>query len=154
GHAGHRRLLRPPGAPAARGGLGAGGDAAAPAVGRAAGAPLSSSPAAPPSWTRAPGEGSQIRPENHVVTSRGRPMILIAGAGGMFGGGVRECLLKLGAPGRGLPRSADRAATIRSRGAEAAVGDLDEPDSLPAALRGVDRVFLVSAMDEHIARRE
>jgi uncharacterized protein YbjT (DUF2867 family) len=81
-------------------------------------------------------------------------MILITGSTGMFGGRVLECLLRSKAPVRGLTRSQDKAATIRSRGAEAVVGDLDEPETLPAALRGVDRVFLVSAMDEHIARRE
>jgi uncharacterized protein YbjT (DUF2867 family) len=34
------------------------------------------------------------------------------------------------------------------------VGDLDRPDTLPAALEGISRVFLVSPMDRRIADRE
>src|SRR5262249_11535534 len=102
-----------------------------------------------------PDEGSTIRPEHHGRARRGGPtMILITGATGMFGGRVLERLLRSKVSVRGLTRSADKAATIQSRGAEAVGRDPDEPQTLPAALRGVERVFLVSAMDEHIARRE
>ena len=80
-------------------------------------------------------------------------MILVVGATGMFGSRVANGLTALGRPVRALVRDPDKARTVLD-GAELAVGDLDRPETLPAALAGVDKVFLVSPMDGHIAERE
>lgn len=45
---------------------------------------------------------------------------------------------------RGLASSQRRS---RRRGAEAVVGDLDRPETLPPALDAVERVFLITPMD-------
>ncbi len=81
-------------------------------------------------------------------------MILVCGATGMFGGRVLDHLLADGQPARALTHSPAKADDLRRRGAEAAVGDLDAPTTLPAALDGIDRVFLVSPMDDRIEARE
>jgi uncharacterized protein YbjT (DUF2867 family) len=81
-------------------------------------------------------------------------VILVTGATGMFGGGVARGLLDGGHPVRVLVRDPARAGALRDAGAELAVGDMDQPETLPAALEGVERVFLVSPMDGRIAGRE
>lgn len=75
-------------------------------------------------------------------------MILVVGATGTTGGAVLRELLAAGAPVRGLTRSEERALKLRALGAEAAVGDLGDPASLAGALRGVERMYLVSPFDE------
>ncbi len=72
----------------------------------------------------------------------------------MFGGAVFEHLLANGRPTRALTHSTNKADQLRSRGAEVAIGDLDSPATLIDALRGIERVFLVSPMDDRIDRRE
>jgi uncharacterized protein YbjT (DUF2867 family) len=81
-------------------------------------------------------------------------VILVCGATGMFGGGVARGLLRDGRPARALVRDPAKAEALKAAGAELAVGDMDRPETLPAALEGVDRVFLVSAMDGRVAERE
>jgi uncharacterized protein YbjT (DUF2867 family) len=81
-------------------------------------------------------------------------MILVTGATGMFGGGIARGLLEAGQPVRALVRDPAKASELESDGAELAVADMDKPETLPAALEGVERVFLVSPMDDRIAARE
>jgi uncharacterized protein YbjT (DUF2867 family) len=81
-------------------------------------------------------------------------MILVTGATGMFGGQVLDALLERKAPVRGLTSAASKAPALQAKGAEAAVGNMDKPETLAAALKGVERVFLVSPMDMHVAERE
>lgn len=81
-------------------------------------------------------------------------MILVAGATGMFGGGVARDLLERGAPVRALVRDPVKARALRDAGAELAVVDMDDPATLGPAFDGVERFFLVSPMDEHVAVRE
>lgn len=81
-------------------------------------------------------------------------MILVIGATGTTGGAVLRDLLERGAPVRGLTRSEERAEELRALGAEAAVGDLDDPLSLMGALRGVERMYLVSQPSERQAEQE
>lgn len=71
-------------------------------------------------------------------------MILVLGATGTTGGEVARQLIAAGHRPRLLVRSPDRAAAFAAD-AELARGDLDDPDSLRAAMRGVDHVYLVSA---------
>jgi len=68
-------------------------------------------------------------------------MILVAGAAGNVGGELVRVLAGAGEPVRGLVRGG-REHTLPA-GVEAAAGDLNEPSSLRAALRGVSGVFLL-----------
>jgi uncharacterized protein YbjT (DUF2867 family) len=81
-------------------------------------------------------------------------MILVLGATGMFGGRVARGLVEAGQPVRALVRDRDKGADLHAAGAELAVADLDRPETLAPALEGVERVFLVSPMDDRIAVRE
>ncbi|MGH2849612.1 MAG: SDR family oxidoreductase, partial [Solirubrobacteraceae bacterium] len=68
-------------------------------------------------------------------------MFLVSGASGTVGSEVVGALLRAGAPVRGLVRSSERELPD---GAEAVVGDLNDPPSLRAALAGVSGVFLLA----------
>jgi uncharacterized protein YbjT (DUF2867 family) len=72
-------------------------------------------------------------------------MILVTGATGNAGGGVVNGLLELGADVRGLVRSGSEL-ELPGR-VEAAVGDLNDPASLRAALDGVSAAFLLSGYE-------
>jgi len=71
--------------------------------------------------------------------------ILVTGATGTVGGQVLRALGERGFAARAFVR--DREAAIRRHGPEVdlAVGDLGDPDSLRAALHGVEQVFLACA---------
>ena len=81
-------------------------------------------------------------------------MILVTGATGMFGGRVARGLLRASQPVRALVRERSRGAELEAAGAELVVADTDRPETLPRALDGVKRVFLVSPMDGRIDVRE
>lgn len=68
--------------------------------------------------------------------------VLVYGATGTQGSPVAEQLLTAGRRVRVLTRDRNRAAVLADRGAEVAVGDLGDPESLEAVHRGVDRVVL------------
>jgi uncharacterized protein YbjT (DUF2867 family) len=76
-------------------------------------------------------------------------MILVVGATGTNGREVALRLAKAGRKVRGLVRGRDRADDLARAGVETAQGDLDDPASLDAALRGVERAFVLTA----VARR-
>ncbi|MDU0253984.1 NmrA family NAD(P)-binding protein [Streptomyces sp. PU10] len=80
-------------------------------------------------------------PENRTV--------LVTGATGGQGGAVARALLAGGWSVRALVRDPDKPAAkaLRVLGAEPVTGDLDEPDSLIAATRGVHGVYSVQAAD-------
>ncbi len=71
-------------------------------------------------------------------------MLLITGATGNIGGSVVERLHAEGHDVRAFVRSASRAELLPD-GVDIAVGDLDDADSVAAALDGVDGVFLLHA---------
>lgn len=71
-------------------------------------------------------------------------MYLITGATGNIGRGVVEQLHELGHDVRALVRDPSRAELLPAC-IDIAVGDLDDADSVVAALRGVDSVFLLHA---------
>lgn len=71
-------------------------------------------------------------------------MYLITGATGNIGRGVVELLHEQGHDVRALVRDPSRAELLPA-GIDIAVGDLDDADSVVAALRGVDSVFLLHA---------
>src|SRR3712207_6899797 len=72
-------------------------------------------------------------------------MILITGATGTTGREVVAELQRLGAEGaRALVRDPARAEFIREAGFEAVAGDFERPDTLGAALEGVERALLLT----------
>lgn len=78
-------------------------------------------------------------------------MILVTGATGATGGQVVRALSALGAPVRALVRNPAKAAAIAGPGVEIVIGDLERPETLDRALRGVRRMFLVSSGDLRMA---
>jgi NAD(P)H dehydrogenase (quinone) len=80
-------------------------------------------------------------------------VILVTGATGMFGSRVLRESVARGAEVRGLVHSPGRTAQVEEAGAQAMVADLDRPETLPPALDGVERVFLVTPMDLRGAAR-
>jgi uncharacterized protein YbjT (DUF2867 family) len=68
-------------------------------------------------------------------------MILVTGATGQVGGEVVKQLAAARRPVRALVRAPDPAGL--PDGVGSAIGDLDQPDSLGAALAGVQGVFLL-----------
>ena len=70
-------------------------------------------------------------------------MILVTGATGTVGKEVVQRLLTAGQPVRVFTRDASKVAYLANK-VECAVGDLDKPETLDAALAGVERVFLVT----------
>ncbi len=77
------------------------------------------------------------------MTRRHEPAVLVTGATGRVGRGVIDLLVDAGVPVRALNR--DEAASTLPANVELVTGDLTEPGSLDAGLRGVDVVFLVWA---------
>jgi len=71
-------------------------------------------------------------------------MILILGATGLVGGATVRQLTALGVPVRALVRSPEKAAAVAAPGVETVLGDLAQPASLDAALRGMRRALLIS----------
>jgi len=77
--------------------------------------------------------------------------VLVLGATGRQGGAVARHLLAQGIAVRALTRNPASAAAqaLAEQGAEIAVGDLDRPDTVRAALRGVDGLFSVQTFAGH-----
>lgn len=74
-------------------------------------------------------------------------MILVTGATGKVGSEVARQLHARGVPVRALVRSPEKARELLPEGVELARGDLGDPASLDEAMRGVERLFLLSAPD-------
>ncbi|HTY96370.1 MAG TPA: NAD(P)H-binding protein [Solirubrobacteraceae bacterium] len=81
-------------------------------------------------------------------------MILVTGATGMFGSRITDELTERGVPVRAMTSSPDRARQLERPGVEPVVADMDDPETLEQAVKGVDTVFLVSPMDELVMVRE
>ncbi len=69
-------------------------------------------------------------------------MVLVTGSSGSVGGAVLSELLRFEAPLRALYRS-EREAAKAPRGTERAIADFSDSSALDAALKGVEKVFLV-----------
>jgi uncharacterized protein YbjT (DUF2867 family) len=74
-------------------------------------------------------------------------MILITGATGDNGSEIVRQLSAAGVPCRAMARNPDKAAALRLPGVEIVRGDLGNPGSLDAALKGVNHALLLSAFD-------
>src|SRR6266850_4841710 len=71
-------------------------------------------------------------------------MILVFGSTGTTGRGVARHLIATGNKPRLLVRNPEKAKEYEGK-AEIVQGDLERPESLAAAMKGVERMFLVSA---------
>lgn len=81
-------------------------------------------------------------------------MILITGATGTNG---QELVRQLAAAGhrvRALVRNPAKAANLNGVNVELAVGDFDQPTTLDAALRGIEKAFLLTPVAEHFVERQ
>ncbi len=70
---------------------------------------------------------------------------LVTGATGNVGSLVIANLIASGVKVRALVRDEAKAQSVRDSGAEVIIGDLDDPDTLPAAFEGVSKLFLLTA---------
>lgn len=73
-------------------------------------------------------------------------MILVVGGTGTIGSEVIRLLQQAKVPFKALVRDAAKARELNARGVETVAGDLRQPQTLPAALRGVDKVFAVTPL--------
>ena len=83
-----------------------------------------------------------------------KDLILVYGATGTQGGPVAAQLLAAGHRVRVITRDAARAHHLAARGAEVAVADLGDPQSLAVANKGVDRVVLQLPLQYDFALHE
>ena len=81
-------------------------------------------------------------------------LTLVTGATGYLGVELVRQLRAQGRDVRALIRSWDSKQRLSGTGAEAVLGDVTEPDSLPSALAGVDRVFHLAGVVGHRASDE
>jgi uncharacterized protein YbjT (DUF2867 family) len=81
-------------------------------------------------------------------------MILVTGATGTNGRLVVDALLAGGASVRAMVQNRAKAAGLQQAGADVVVADFDRPQTLDAALAGVERALLLSAVDERLVERE
>ena len=81
-------------------------------------------------------------------------MILVTGATGTVGGALVSRLSSAGAPVRALVRTRERGDNLRGFDVDLAVGDYDDPEALRLAVRGVERVFLVTRPGPRMAEQE
>lgn len=79
-------------------------------------------------------------------------MILITGATGTNGRELAQALAKKGVPIRALVRNKIKAASLQQANLTLVEGDLDKPETLDAALQGVERAFLLSAVDQRLGK--
>ncbi|MFW6065411.1 MAG: NAD-dependent epimerase/dehydratase family protein [Planctomycetota bacterium] len=72
-------------------------------------------------------------------------MDLVTGATGLLGSHIVEKLIQAGKPVRALVRPTSDTSFLESLNVELAVGDVTDPDSLPAATEGVETVYHAAA---------
>lgn len=76
-------------------------------------------------------------------------MILVTGATGQLGAATVEHLLKHTKANTivALARDENKAAALKEKGVEVRIGDFDDTDSLNKAMKGIDKVLLISTVD-------
>lgn len=81
-------------------------------------------------------------------------MVLVTGATGNTGRPLVAELVQRGAPVRAFVRDRARAEAVLPPGVELVEGDLDRPDTLAAAVAGVDRLYVLSAPTPRLPEQE
>ncbi|MET3712804.1 uncharacterized protein YbjT (DUF2867 family) [Sphingomonas trueperi] len=71
-------------------------------------------------------------------------MILVSGATGGIGGEVCRLLKNAGTPFRALCRKQEQVESLAKKGINAVRGDFDQPETLAAAMQGIDTMFLIT----------
>ena len=71
-------------------------------------------------------------------------MILVSGATGGIGGEICRIFKEAGIAFRGLCRKQTQVDGFRENGIDAVLGDFDQPGTLPAAMEGIDTMFLIT----------
>ena len=84
------------------------------------------------------GQSVDAQADESAADGNAKPLVLVAGATGKTGSLVVAQLQAEGYPVRAFVRNAEKAAEQLGPDVEAAVGDLRNPDSIAAALDGVD----------------
>jgi nucleoside-diphosphate-sugar epimerase len=74
--------------------------------------------------------------------------VLVTGATGLIGNAIARRLVERGERVRALVRDVERAGRVLPAGVELVRGDVTAPESLPGAMRGVERVFHAAGMPE------
>jgi len=78
-------------------------------------------------------------------------MILVTGSTGNNGREIVKLLSRTGVPCRALVRSSEKATPLAGlSGVEIVYGDFAQPDTLGAALNGVDKALLISSADPRL----
>jgi uncharacterized protein YbjT (DUF2867 family) len=72
-------------------------------------------------------------------------MIVVTGATGKTGSEIVRLLTGRGSRVRALARDPEKAKALKGAGLEIAIGDFEKPGTLDPALKGADRLFLVSS---------
>jgi uncharacterized protein YbjT (DUF2867 family) len=90
--------------------------------------------------------GAQHVAREPKLQNKERKMIVVTGATGNVGSEVVRQLAARGQKVRAFVRGGEAAGTRLPKGVEIARGDLHDPDSLEAALRGAERMYLLSPM--------
>ena len=70
--------------------------------------------------------------------------VLVTGATGNTGSGLIPALLKSGIKVRAFVRDEAKAQALKDAGAEIIVGDLDQLETIPPAVEGVDKIYLLT----------
>src|SRR5690606_36484397 len=76
-------------------------------------------------------------------------MILVTGATGQLGAATVDHLLKHTEANDivALTRDENKASALKEKGVEVRIGDFDDTDSLHKAMKGIDKVLLISTVD-------
>jgi uncharacterized protein YbjT (DUF2867 family) len=77
-------------------------------------------------------------------------MILITGATGNIGSALIQKFVAARMPVRALVRSPEKVKHITAPNVEIAIGDFTQPDSVSAALQGVEKLFLLSSLEPNL----
>lgn len=80
--------------------------------------------------------------------------ILVTGATGRVGRELVRLLSAADVAVRVFVRSPEGAASLQAPGVETALGDFDQPETLDAALEGIDRLFLLSPADPRLVDQQ
>jgi uncharacterized protein YbjT (DUF2867 family) len=70
--------------------------------------------------------------------------ILVIGATGNTGSGLVKALRSAGVSVRVFARDEAKAQPLKAMGAEIVIGDLDQPETIPPAIEGMDKIYLLT----------